>query len=270
MDSVKSTLTEHCCDKVLERLGLPRTPEPNLQGLTMIYQAWCEKIPFDNILKRIMMVENSNDELPGLLPEDFFDSWLKYGIGGTCWASQGALKSLLDKLRFSANYVLSTMLSSGNENSLTPGHGSIMVNFENAKFIIDPTMLHANPLPLLDYTNDHPVWKIRVHYKNDFWCVNWKPLGRPYVDCRLLNINASSREFIYHHKKSRGTSRFNSATIIRVARKDSIVGLVKGEKITRRNDGVEIRQQLNHRQQLELLIDELKIDEQLAMKVPLS
>ena len=87
-------------DAVLERLGLPGAPAADRAGLEQIYAAWCESVPFDNVLKRLWLEEKWPGRLPGSTPVDFFRDWIEYRTGGTCWAGNGALFGLLRELGF--------------------------------------------------------------------------------------------------------------------------------------------------------------------------
>ena len=40
-------------EQVLSKLGLADRPAPTLDGLQMLYAAWCRKVPFDNVRKLI-------------------------------------------------------------------------------------------------------------------------------------------------------------------------------------------------------------------------
>jgi hypothetical protein len=46
-------LDDGLVDAVLERFGFADPPEPTFAGLEGVYGAWCEHVPFDNLVKRI-------------------------------------------------------------------------------------------------------------------------------------------------------------------------------------------------------------------------
>jgi hypothetical protein len=78
-------------ERVLMKLGLSEYPTPTLDGLRALYAAWCRKVPFDNVRKLIHIHHHDPAPLPGDDATDFFEAWLTYGTGGTCWAGNGAL-----------------------------------------------------------------------------------------------------------------------------------------------------------------------------------
>ena len=67
-------------DRVLERLGID-SPAPTIDGLRDVYGAWCRQISFDNVQKRISLVEQ-HDHLAGGEPEEFFENFLLHRTGG--------------------------------------------------------------------------------------------------------------------------------------------------------------------------------------------
>src|SRR4051794_26905177 len=109
-------------DRVLTRLDLRETPHANLAGLRLIYAAWCQSIPFDNIAKLIALRTAAEKPLPGMSASEFFERWLKHGVGGTCWSTANALHQLLSSLGFNARTVAGSMGDTG-----YIGHGSVKV-----------------------------------------------------------------------------------------------------------------------------------------------
>jgi N-hydroxyarylamine O-acetyltransferase len=94
MSSKARVLPEELIDSVLMKLGLAHRPEPTLQGLSSIYGAWCRRVPFDNIRKLSHVRRGDLGKLPGDDAQDFFENWLRFGAGGTCWAGNGAVAAL--------------------------------------------------------------------------------------------------------------------------------------------------------------------------------
>ena len=76
-------------EAVLEKLGFSSPPDPDRAGLDAVYAAWCRRVPFDNLVKRIHLVSGSAEPFPNGPAEAFFASWLRHGTGGTCWPSAG-------------------------------------------------------------------------------------------------------------------------------------------------------------------------------------
>src|SRR5690348_778708 len=89
-------------EQVLAELGLDASPTVDATGLAVVYGAWCDHVPFDNLVKRIHLVSGDTGPIPNVDPTTFFELWLEYGTGGTCWPSSLALGALLRALGFPA------------------------------------------------------------------------------------------------------------------------------------------------------------------------
>ena len=76
-------------ERVLAKLGLSEPPSPTLEGLRTLYPAWCRKVPFDNIRQLIHRRSQDPSPMPGGDATEFFEAWLGYGTGGTCWSGNG-------------------------------------------------------------------------------------------------------------------------------------------------------------------------------------
>ncbi|WP_231625950.1 arylamine N-acetyltransferase family protein [Kluyvera genomosp. 1] len=255
-------------EQVLEKLGFGHLPALTEQGLTQLYQAWCRRVPFDNIRKRIQVAQGGSAVLPGFTPDDFLSHWLRFGTGGTCWAGHGALYALLKASGFAVQFGLSTMRSPRPVSADSPGHGTLFVRLEETLFLVDATMLHGQPLPLQAWHSPHPIWGTRVHRDEGVWCINWKPLGRSRIDCHLLNLNAAGHEFPQRHEQSRHNSRFDGALHIRLAGRESITGIVKGEKVVREASGKESFSPLSHHQQKMMLLERFGIAPEIVAQLP--
>jgi N-hydroxyarylamine O-acetyltransferase len=110
-------------ERVLMRLGMSMRPAPTLNGLQTFYAAWCRKVPFDNVRKLIHVHNHNPGPLPGDDAAEFFEAWLTYGTGGTCWAGNEALHALLVSLGFQASRGMGTVLAAPNEVSGNCLHG---------------------------------------------------------------------------------------------------------------------------------------------------
>src|SRR5258707_14482929 len=136
-------------EDVLERLGvagLANRPTPDVADLRRVYAAWCEAVPFDNVLKMIHIAEGRGGLLPGSTAEDFFASWLEHGTGGTCWAGNGALHDLLAAAGFDVEHATATMLT--RPEVVLPNHGSVVVTLGAERWITDASILSGRPIRL--------------------------------------------------------------------------------------------------------------------------
>ena len=138
-------LSLNLLERVLTRLGLSNRPAPTLDGLRTLYAAWCRNVPFDNVRKLIHVHHHDSGPLPGDDATDFFEAWLAYGTGGTCWAGNGALYTLLLSLGFHASRGIGTMLVAPH---IPPNHGTVLVTYDDTRYVVDASILHSEPLRL--------------------------------------------------------------------------------------------------------------------------
>ena len=131
--------------RVLDRLGLGASPRCDLDGLRLVYDAWCRSVPFDNSRKLVHVAAGDEGPLPGDDPREFLEAWLRWGTGGTCWAANGALCEVLAALGFDGERGVGTMLVAPD---LPPNHGTVAVRADGRRWLLDASMLHVEPLLL--------------------------------------------------------------------------------------------------------------------------
>lgn len=254
-------------EQVLQRLGLSARPTSDLEGLKSLYEAWCRSVPFDNVRKLIALGAGSADRLPGDDPADFFDTWLQYGVGGTCWAGNGALCALLQSLGFDAYRGAATMMVAPD---LPPNHGTVVVRLPQGQFLVDASILFVEPLPLVDGREssiDHGAWGVRGHWLDDKFAVRWRALHREdFIDCRLDEWPVDAGRFRAQHEATRAWSPFNFELTCNLVRNDGRIGIAGGQAIFLHADGSLTAKPLDDR--MAFLVDELGINAELAAQIP--
>jgi len=257
------TLTE----KILAGLGLGETPAPDLKGLERLYHAWCRRVPFDNILKRIHLAEGLAGPLPGDRPEDFFRSWLEHGTGGTCWAGNGALCELLTSLGFAAQRGIATMMVAPD---IPPNHGTVSVRLDARTWIVDASILHSEPLALLDEDTsiDTPAWSVTLRRENDRRILRWKPFFADHLDCRIESLTGTTADFSTYHEATRGWGPFNYSVSVRTIRDDRMIGMAFGECGEVDAQGRRRVTAFEADGRTRFLIEEIGISEEMAVRCP--
>jgi arylamine N-acetyltransferase len=274
-------LPEKLVDRVLAKLQLSRRPEPTLKGLRAVYSAWCHRVPFDNIRKLIHVHRQDPGVLPGDDAGDFFDGWLRYGAGGTCWAGNGALCGLLIALGFDARRAVATMLVAAN---LPPNHGSTMVLFDGRRYLVDASILHDEPLLLGEPpplgglrppqepapgAAEPAAWNAACRLHDGHWHIRWRPLHKPEgIDCRIDQFDSEAATFRQRHEQSRGWSPFNYELQVRLNRATSVIGTAFGQRIEIDESGRAAQRPLPMGERTRFLIEEIGIHEELAALVP--
>jgi Arylamine N-acetyltransferase len=262
-------LSEQLVERILTRLGFNRSPAPTIDALRSVYSAWCERVPFDNIRKLIHVRAANAAPLPGSTPEDFFEAWLKFGTGGTCWPGAGALHAFLAALGFDAVRAIGTMMAAPN---LPPNHGTVLLNFGSQMLLVDSSILHGQPLSLSkdsETSVSNPAWGVRCVWKETNWFVQWRPLMRlEGFECRLDRFPATETDFTDSYSRTRGWSPFNYELSVRVNRGDKVIGIASGQSISLLPDGSVTRTPLTPHERRRLLIENVGITEALVMQLP--
>jgi N-hydroxyarylamine O-acetyltransferase len=254
-------------EATLTRLGLSAPPSTCYTGLAELYGAWCRHVPFDNVRKLIAVRSGSTAPLPGDDPAEFFDAWLEHGVGGTCWAGNGALCALLETLGFDARRGVATMMVAPN---LPPNHGTVVVSLPDGPYLVDASILHVEPLSIVEgreATVTHPAWGVTGHWLDDKYAVRWRGLtvAEPF-DCRIDYWPVSAERFRTQHEATRTWSPFNFELMFTLVRGDGRIGVAHGQAVRIAADGTITAEPMADR--MRYLVDELGISETLAREIP--
>ncbi len=257
-------------ERVLLKLGIEDRPEPTVAGLQRVYSAWCRRVPFDNVLKMIQLSANPAGPLPGDDASEFFESWLEHGTGGTCWAGNGALYSLVASLGFPASRGIGTMMSSPNT---PPNHGTVVVELDGSRYIVDASILHGEPLRLDENgvtETSHPAWGVQCQKEGDRWRIRWRPFTAPSgIACRVERFEATVTEFSEMHESTRPWSPFNYALSARLIWGDTVVGAGLGRRVTiDAAGGVAEGSFSDPDERARLLIEQIGMSEEIVSRLP--
>jgi N-hydroxyarylamine O-acetyltransferase len=252
--------------KVLERLGIA-TPSRDLAGLRALYAAWCRAVPFDSVLKMIHVAEGGSGSLPGFTAESFLEDWLTWGVGGTCWAGNGALHAVLSALGFDAQRAIATMMPS---HSPAPNHGSVVVRVDGERWIADASTLTAEPIRIPAPSEPSESGPLpRFEWLDGRPAVVWRtfrvPAGFP---CRFERIGVEGAEWDALHGASGIWSPFNYELSARVMRGDATIGVSPGQRFAIHADGSISGSPLDLAARRRFLVEELGIAAELARRLP--
>jgi N-hydroxyarylamine O-acetyltransferase len=251
-------------ERVIARLGLRAMPEPDLSGLDTVYAAFCERVPFDSTLKRL---RTADGPLPGATAEEFWTRWLAHGTGGTCWASSGALGGLLAALGFTVRRTLATMHPG--PNAREPNHGTLVVDLDNRRYLVDASITSGVPLPLDGERRGGVVGGAEVRQENGETHVFWRPLHMPAgLVFRVDAIGVTEAVFDARREASRAFSLFDHGLHVRLARDGGLLGITLGMRVAITSDGTVRARVLDEGARLRVMVDELGIDEAIARTVP--
>jgi N-hydroxyarylamine O-acetyltransferase len=264
-----SQLPPELVEQILIKLGFSKPPPIDLTGLTSLYRAWCHKIPFDNIRKRIHLAANNILPLPGHDDTEFYHGWLRFGVGGTCWAGNAALHTLLNSLGFSCCRATATMLTDSKQ---LPNHGTVIVHCDGKNFLVDASMLHNIPLlltPNQPSSINHPAWGLSCFPHNQYWTIRWTPLHMPEgCNCRIESFPVSRDSFRQLNEASRNKSPFNDAMYIRLNSEESVMGISAGMSVNFSTSGKILKTDLTKESRLKSLVEKMGLSEEIVLKIP--
>lgn len=250
---MNKTLTDATIDEVLGRLGFVDRPALDQDGLAAVYQAWCRRIPFDN-LRKLVALHYDMPELPGIDPADFFAAWLLTGAGGTCWSSNSALHALLSGLGFDAVMRAAAMWDITDFN-----HGTTMVTVDGTEWLVDTAVLSDRPVPLVGGRPAqvvHRGYVVRAQPDPDGWLLRF-PSADPEVQvpCRLHHPidHETSRAA---NERTREVSPFNDVVTCHTNDADG-VWLLRGRTVVRIDETGSTSRELTDAEVDEFLVEEI-------------
>lgn len=226
-------------NRVLDRLGLSVPRAPTLESLRVVYRAWCQGVPFDNVRKMIALRTGPSCPLPGGRASEFFEDWFRDGSGGTCWPTSNALFALVSSLGFEARRVAGSMRDLG-----VVSHASVKVRIDGEDWLVDSSLLTNAPLPLDRgvFVSDDPVVPAEVEPAGTTHVI-WAdlPPNPSYLPCRLLIDRMTHAEHLAAYEVSRARSPFNQRLYARRNRPGELVVLVGNTRFARTTGGLESR-----------------------------
>jgi N-hydroxyarylamine O-acetyltransferase len=227
-------------EAVLTKLGCPERPDPDRAGLDRLYGAWCRRVPFDNLVKRIHLVSGSSDPFPNGEPAPFFESWLAYGTGGTCWPGSAALHALLVTLGFDARRGSAAMFD--NLSGPIHTHGTVLVRIDGTDHWVDSSMLTDTALPLVPHEptrHDDPLSPVWAEPVDDLWRVWWTSAANgEEIGCLLLDDDVTSEHYLARYEASRDMSPFNTAVYANRNTDGARMTVANGQRFERRAGGI--------------------------------
>jgi N-hydroxyarylamine O-acetyltransferase len=252
-------------ERALAKLGFDAEPGIDRRGLDALYAAWCLQVPFDNVRKRIAMLEGVSGPLPGGLPADFLSAWLEHGTGGTCWPSSNGLHALVRACGFDVRRISASMFDRNDHN-----HGSLVVRLAGEELMVDSSIQCGAPIALrrgLETRHDDPVHPIRVEPLGAGFLIHWgMAQSQATMPCRLMDDPVDEAFFLSRYEISRGYSVFNNALYARRNFPDRLVSYVGNTRHEKSESGVTSRE-LAPGELERALVDELGLSEAIVARL---
>jgi N-hydroxyarylamine O-acetyltransferase len=237
-EATENSLDLELRDAILERFGFAAPPEADFSGLCAIYNAWCQRVPFEN-LGKVIALRSDGAPLPGRYAPSFFRSWLAHGTGGTCWSTANALHELLAALGFRSRRAAAQMRDAGITN-----HGTVIVNIDGDDWLVDSSLLTSVPLPLSSQTlvATDPVFSAEIECADGahiLW--TYSPPTGAYFPCRIFPQEVAHEEYLQRYELSRERSPFNGRLYAARNRGREVLLLVGNVRWIRNAQGVASR-----------------------------
>jgi N-hydroxyarylamine O-acetyltransferase len=261
-------LPDPTVDAVLDRMGLGERPAPDKDGLDTVYAAWCERVPFDNLIKRIHLAGGSTEPLPNGQAAAFWNLYLRHGTGGTCWPSSNALHALLVSLGFTTRRGSAAMYDDRTGPIHT--HGTEIVTVDGFDYWVDSSMLTRVPLPLrrgADTQIPRDFERVRAEPIDDLWRIWWQDnIHDTPIGCLLLADDVDEAHYLARYEASRERSPFNDSVCVTRVTPTSRVTIAKGMRYERDTDGLQQRELGDDR--VKILVEEFGYSEEIVTKLP--
>jgi len=194
-------------DRVLTRLGIIAPVTLDYDGLALLYRAWCDHVPFDNVRKLLALQSADERPLPGTTGTDFFEYFLEHGCGGTCWSTSNAIYELLVSVGFTARRVAASMRDQG-----FVTHGTVKVTLDDMDWLVDSSILSNIPLPVhgQPFISNDRVFTAEIEPTDALHLVWYSiPPNAGYTPCRLLIDHIDHAFLSAAYEKSRTFGAFN-------------------------------------------------------------
>jgi N-hydroxyarylamine O-acetyltransferase len=144
-----------------------------------------------------------------------------------------------------------------------PNHGTVLVELDGTRYVVDASILHRAPLPLHEdrgITIDHPAWGVRCVKRAQHWYISFRPMHRPLgLECRLDQLSATREAFHERHAQTRAWSPFNYELHARLIRGEAIVGVACGQRVAFDAGGGVSQSPLPEAERRRVLVDELDV-----------
>ena len=262
--------------RVLSKLGLDDRPEVDLAGLNQLYAAYSARVPNDNIHKRIWLVGDRTTPVAGGNPVEFFENWLVYGTGGTCFPANGALCELLMALGFDARRILGSVMMEGIEQG--GNHGAVLVRIGGTDYLADAQLASFAVLPLLigqAFSTGRGIHDISAVPVGEGFDVQWYP-GSNRQTPMITRLDMSGpvdhttflAQYALSAMRDRRRSPFNDALFVGRHFPDQILNIGRNTLTKVSKDNIVTQRQISIAERSQILIDEFELSAEIVRLIP--
>ncbi|MEM9879244.1 MAG: arylamine N-acetyltransferase [Pseudomonadota bacterium] len=267
--AAQTVLRRDVCEATLDAFGYSAMPDPTLDTLNAVYKAWCRKVGYDNVLKRIYIETNAAGPFPVMDPNDYLESWMKHGTSGSCWPSSEALLGVLTHIGFRVERVAGQMLECNDP--MNPNHGGLVVHLDGKRYHTDPSLGSEVALELIDghaTSTQSEAFGIWNTGDGHVW---WRPGHSRRAIEIVFDLHDLSYDFFsYRYEKTKEFSLFNTTLYIRRNRDDEILTYGRGNMLRVDTAGELTATPIEPKDTLAFLVEDMGLSEEIVSQVPLQ
>lgn len=275
MTSDDPILPSSLLERVLRKLELHAAPARTLAGLNQLYPAWSCHVPFDNVQKRVWFAGDRSTPVTGGDPAAFFENWLAYGTGGTCWPVGGAICSLLQTLGFNARRAAGAMIEPGETSFQPAGHGTVIVKLDSVDYLVDASMLAFEALPLIagrPASAGPGIHAIKAEPTGSGFDVHWySGINRREAIRYRTHPDFDPVDhafFLNSYDASTKNGPFNAGLFVTRRFPDSIIAIGRSKKFAVTADGHQSVTSVSDDQRRHCLVDEFGLSPEIVSRIP--
>lgn len=260
-------LTRESAENILEAFGFSSIPEPSLESLHAIYKAWSRKVGYDNVQKRVYFARGGTGPFPVADPNDFVDSFLTHGTGGSCWVVAETYFGILHHVGYDVRRVAGQMLEC--DDPMKPNHGTVIVTMDGVEYVADPSMCGEEAIPLVPgeasaaQSKAHGLWSTG---DGNYW---WRPgHSRVAIEYTTQFDPCSYDYFVERYEKTKEFSLFNHVLYARKNVDEGIVTIGRGNLIRVDLEGELTAEPLGQDDIVRVLVDDMGMSEEIVSQIP--
>ena len=166
---------------------------PDSQNLEKVLRRFSQ-LPYENLSKIIKL--NRNREQNHLrFPAEVINDHERFRLGGTCFSLTYFLKTILDYLGYSTDFLMADMRSGDNT------HCALMIQQDGKEYLVDPGYLLNRPLDLSQTSPGNRIYLRKESEENRFslWTPNGKEMKKRYS---FNKVATESEQFFNYWENS--------------------------------------------------------------------
>lgn len=204
----------------LRYFNITPAERPSLATLATVLNAFLN-IPYENLSKIIKYQRLHQDTASLRLPDEVWEDYRRYGLGGTCFSLTFFLRCIVEALGFTGYPVMGHMKAGPNH------HCALIVVHEGVHYLLDPGYVLDVPMALADerpraFRNAHSGVELRPGEQPREYHLFTFQRDQARWRYTFMDVPVASEQFLQHWLASFHWNGMNGLCLTRV-RKDSLI-----------------------------------------------